>query len=239
MAEEIVPGVYGISISMSYVRAYLLEADGGLALVDTGLPGRRDFILAELSRLGRQAADVKHILITHYHVDHTGSLAALKDATGAAVYVHPGDAPYVRGEKPPEGPFPRTFLQRVIGTVMARMGPAAPAAAVDHEVSDGEQLGIADGLRVIYTPGHTPGHTSLLTPRHGGVLFVGDAAANIFGRLGPPFGVFTHDMDQAIESMRKLAELEFEVACFGHGRVLKGKASAAFRRYLEKAALAA
>ncbi len=63
-----------------------------------------------------------------------------------------------------------------------------------------------------------------------------DAAGNLFGRLGPPLGMYTEDMVQVKTSLRKIAELEFDAACFGHGGVLKGKASAAFRRYVEKMA---
>jgi glyoxylase-like metal-dependent hydrolase (beta-lactamase superfamily II) len=58
----------------------------------------------------------------------------------------------------------------------------------------------------------------------------------MFGRLGLPVGMFTEDMARAKESMRKIAALEFNSACFGHGGVLKDKAHAAFRRYVEKMA---
>jgi glyoxylase-like metal-dependent hydrolase (beta-lactamase superfamily II) len=106
---------------------------------------------------------------------------------------------------------------------------------VDVEVADGEELAIAGGIRALHTPGHTPGHLAFLLPRDGGVLFAGDAAANVF-RLGMPIGMFTADRQQAKESVRKLAALEFEVACFGHGRVLKGEANLKFRRLAEKLA---
>jgi glyoxylase-like metal-dependent hydrolase (beta-lactamase superfamily II) len=118
---------------------------------------------------------------------------------------------------------------------MAFFGPAPTIAPVDVEVADGEELAVAGGIRAVHTPGHTPGHLSFLLPRGGGVLFAGDAAANII-RLGLPIGMFTADREQAKESIRKLASLEFEVACFGHGRVLKGEANLRFRRLAEKLA---
>ena len=108
--------------------------------------------------------------------------------------------------------------------------------AADHQINDGDELPIAGGVRVIHTPGHTAGHVSFFVEGHGGVLFAGDAAGNMFGRVGKPLLMFTEDMDEAKESMKKLAELEFDTACFGHGRVLKGKANMAFRRYIEKMA---
>jgi glyoxylase-like metal-dependent hydrolase (beta-lactamase superfamily II) len=234
-AEEIVSGVYGISMAMGYVNAFLIAGEDGLALVDSGLPRRKDAILGVVAGIARQPADLKHILITHYHVDHMGSLADLKGACDAKSYVHPADSPVVRGDEPQPGPNPSSLLGKLVGPVLARLSPEPPAAAVDVEVQDGEELPIAGGIKVLHTPGHTPGHLAFLLHRRGGVLFVGDAAANVF-RLGPPFGMYTVDREQAKESIRKLAGLEFDVACFGHGSVLKGEANLRFRRLAEKLA---
>jgi glyoxylase-like metal-dependent hydrolase (beta-lactamase superfamily II) len=118
--------------------------------------------------------------------------------------------------------------------------PKLEPVGADHEVDDGDELPIAGGLRVIYTPGHTAGHVSYLWSQHGGVLFAGDAAGHVFGRLAPPVGAiggsFTEDAAQAKESFRNLAALEFDIACFGHGGVIKGKAHTAFRRKVERMA---
>ena len=178
-----------------------------------------------------------HIAVTHHHVDHTGSLAALASATKAKVYVHPLDAPVTRGAVPVPGPNPKSIAGKALWPVIKRITPRQlPPLSIDHEVQDGEDLPIAGGLRAIHTPGHTAGHVSYLWPRHGGVLFVGDAAGHMFGRLGTPSPMFTEDMEEARDSIRKIAALEFDTACFGHGGVLKGRAHAAFRRYVEKMA---
>lgn len=107
--------------------------------------------------------------------------------------------------------------------------------AVQRPVEDGAEIPAAGGMTVVHTPGHTAGHVSFLKPG-GGVLFTGDAAGNMFGRIGLPFGMFTEDMEQARASMRRLAALEFDAACFGHGGTITGKAHAAFRRWVEKQA---
>ena len=232
-AEEIVSGVY--AIGMGYVNAFLIAGDDGLTLVDSGLPRKKDSILSAVAGAGRQPADLKHILITHHHIDHMGSLGDLMEATGAKSYVHPLDSPIVRGDRPQPGPNPASLLGKFAGPLLARFGPAPTTAPVDIEVADGEELAIAGGIRALHTPGHTPGHLAFLLARDGGVLFAGDAAANVF-RLGLPIGMFTADRQQAKESVRKLAALEFEVACFGHGRVLKGEANLRFRRLAEKLA---
>jgi len=157
------------------------------------------------------------------------------EATGAKSYVHPLDSPIVRGDRPQPGPNPASLLGKFAGPLLARFGPAPTTAPVDVEVADGEELAVAGGIRALHTPGHTPGHLAFLLPRDGGLLFAGDAAANVI-RLGLPIGMFTADRQQAKESIRKLAALEFEVACFGHGRVLKGEANLKFRRLAEKLA---
>jgi len=233
MAKEVLPGVY--QIGMGYVNAFLIAGDDGLTLVDSGLPKKKDPILSAVAGAGRQPADLKHILITHHHIDHMGSLGDLMEATGAKSCVHPLDSPIVRGDRPQPGPNPASLLGKFAGPLLARFGPAPTTAPVDIEVADGEELAIAGGIRALHTPGHTPGHLAFLLARDGGVLFAGDAAANVI-RLGMPIGMFTADREQAKESVRKLAALEFEVACFGHGRVLKGEANLKFRRLAEKLA---
>ncbi len=232
-AEEIVPGVFGIG--MGFVNAFLIKAEDGLVLVDSGLPKRKDTILGAVAGVSAQPADLKHILVTHHHVDHIGSLADLKEASNAKSYVHPADTPIVRGDQPQPGPNPSSLLGKIVGPLLERLSPTAVAATVDVEVEDGQELPLGGGITVSHAPGHTPGHVSYLLPGRGGVLFVGDAAVNIL-RLGMPIGVFTADREQAKESIRKLAGLEFEVACFGHGRVLKGEANLRFRRLAEKLA---
>ncbi len=232
--EPVLPGVY--DISMLYVHAFLIS-DEEVTLVDSGLSGRSEKFLKTLFALGRQATDLKHILITHHHVDHTGSLAALVKATGAKVYIHPLDAPLVRGERPMPTANRATLSGRTLGPVVDRFfHPRLETVQTLDEVGDGEELPIAGGITVIHSPGHTAGHLAYLWPRNRGVLFAGDAAGNMFGRVGAPLGMFTEDMAQARESMRKLAALEFASACFGHSGVIKGKAHTAFRRAVERMA---
>jgi glyoxylase-like metal-dependent hydrolase (beta-lactamase superfamily II) len=232
MAEQVLPGVF--QIGMLYVNAFLIVEEE-ITLIDSGLPKRTETILKALAQSGRKAQELKHIAITHHHVDHTGSLAALIAATGAKVYIHPLDAPIVRGEKP--APKPSSTLGRVIDRVAH---PKLEPVQALEEVDDGDEPALAGGMKAIHTPGHTAGHLSFLWPQHGGVLFAGDAAGNVFRGPGAPIGAmggaFTEDAAQAKESFRKLAELEFASACFGHGGVIKGKAHAAFRRAVEKMA---
>ena len=233
--EEIFPHIY--ALPLGYVNAFMLEEENGLTLIDAGLRGNERRLWKAIARINRKPSDVDHILVTHHHADHVGSLAAVKQASGAEAYVHPLDAPIVAGERPRPAANGASITGRLFGRMILRLPQNNPEPVLaDHAINDGDELPIGGGVRAIHTPGHTAGHVSFFVEGNGGVLFAGDAAANMLGRLGKPLLMFTEDMEQVKESMQKLAELEFDTACFGHGRVLKGKANLAFRRYVEKMA---
>ncbi len=228
--EEIVPGVHGIS--MGYVSAFLIAADG-LTLIDSGLPRKTDVVRKALADAG--GGPLRNVAVTHHHMDHVGGLATLTAEPGVTVWAHPADAKVIRGDVEPPRPPGRNPLERAGISGLRRVLPKAQPARVDREVNDGDELPIAEGLIAYHTPGHTAGHLAFLMPSKR-VLFVGDAAARMMGRLAPPLGVYTEDHEAVKRSIAKLAGLDFDVACFGHGRVLKGGAAAAFRTLAEKVA---
>jgi glyoxylase-like metal-dependent hydrolase (beta-lactamase superfamily II) len=226
--EELIPGVY--AIGFGYVNAFLLTGHTA-TLIDSGTPRKARKLNRALAEAG--ARGLRDVLITHHHMDHVGSLADM--ATGSVtVWAHPLDARVIRGEAKPS-PSPRTGLERLGVNVADRLVPSAKPARVDREIADGEQIPVGDGVTAYHTPGHTAGHVSYLVPSKR-VLFVGDAAANYLGRLGPPIGIYNEDHDAVRTSIAKIAALDFDIACFGHGRVLKDEAAAKFRKLAEKVA---
>jgi len=226
-AKTIAPGVYGISLGI--VNVFLIDA-GDLTLIDTGMPGAVGRILAAVRALGRQPTDIRHILLTHLHADHTGSLKALKEATGAAAYMHPADAALTRrGEvMRPARPGPGIVRWLLVRLSSLRVVPAhIEATPVERDLQDGQVLPFAGDLRVIHTPGHTQGHAAFLWPHEGGVLFAGDMASNM-GRLGP--SILYEDYATALRSLARVSSLNFKVACFSHGPAITGNARERFRQ---------
>ena len=179
---EIVPGVHTID-SLGSGRAYLAVDADRVTVIDTGLKGSAERVLRAVEAAGRKPKDVRQIVITHYHGDHIGGLAELVERTGAQVMVHALDAPVVRGERPQPGPTSGGLLKPLINFVISRMESVSAPVAVDRELSDGDEIDALDGLRVVHTPGHTPGSICLFSPKRR-LLFTGDAIAtpSVFGR---------------------------------------------------------
>jgi glyoxylase-like metal-dependent hydrolase (beta-lactamase superfamily II) len=229
MVEAVVPGVHRLNLGI--VNAYLLDAEDGLTLIDTGMALTRPLLLRGIAAAGRRVADIRRILVTHAHPDHTGALAYLKRASGARVYMHPDDAELVRrghalrpGLRPPPHPVYRVVVPLAMWAVPRRVEPAE----TDQLVRDGERLDVAGGMRVVGFPGHSAGQVSYLWERHGGVLFAGDVAANQLGRLD--VAIVYEDYPQGLRDIARLASLDFDTACFGHGPPIVGGAAAAVRR---------
>ena len=86
---EIFPHLHWLNLGS--VNVYLLVEEAGLTLIDTGIPRSEGKILAYVRQLGHEAADIKHIILTHADIDHAGSAKALLEATGAQGW--PGHQP--------------------------------------------------------------------------------------------------------------------------------------------------
>lgn len=223
-------GVWGTGVWGA--NAFLL-VDNDLTLIDTGFKGRATQILQEVRQLGYPPRQIANIIITHHHVDHVGSLAALKAATPARVIAHPADAPYINGRLPRLFPAPLRCLMRVLPPLRSLWTPAP--AAVDKLVNDGDELPILGGIKILHTPGHTPGSICLFLPQQR-LVIAGDVLGHRF-RLKLPSKAFTVDLAQEIDSIKRVASLDFDIICVGHGSPLLQNARAAvvsFTETLEK-----
>jgi glyoxylase-like metal-dependent hydrolase (beta-lactamase superfamily II) len=227
VTKQIVPGVYAIPLGP--VNAFLIDEPGNLTLIDTGIPNSSQKILQAVQEIGRRPADVRHILVTHCHTDHSGSLAELKQATGAPAYMHPADAAMVRLGRTtrPMTPSPGLIPRLMVALFMRAAPTTILPTAIEYEVNDGAELPVAGGIKAIHAPGHCAGQLVFLWPRHGGVLFAADTASHMI-RLG--FSFIYEDLAEGQRSLTKVASQEFEVACFGHGSAIVGGAANQFRQ---------
>jgi glyoxylase-like metal-dependent hydrolase (beta-lactamase superfamily II) len=222
--QQVVEGLW--MVPLGPVNAFLLD-QGELTLIDTGMPKDEGKIVAAIEAIGRKATDLKHIIVTHCHPDHAGSVAALKRLSGARVYMHPVDAAMVRkGEcTRPLTPAPGLMRGLMFRMFIPKTPPLLEPCAIDQEINDGTELPIAGGLKALHVPGQCAGQLAFLWPRRR-VLFAADAASNMMG-LGLSLGY--ESLQQGLDSLRKLAALDFDIACFGHGKPIMSAASARFR----------
>ncbi len=224
-AIEVLPGLYQVRTRGS--KAYLI-LDDEITLIDTGSVGSGTRVLRALDELGRSPADIKHIVITHYHMDHVGGLPEIQEHVSAKTGVHLAEAPHVESEVPLPNPFQHPLLAKICEPYLRWNDPGA--ARVDVVLDDGDELPALGGMRIVHAPGHTAGSISLYFPNRG-VLLVGDAMQYKFGRLMLPSRLFTQDMDEAAASIRKLADLDFETLCFSHFRPILGGADQRVREF--------
>ncbi|MGZ8783227.1 MAG: MBL fold metallo-hydrolase [Gaiellaceae bacterium] len=198
-----------------HVRAFLLETNGELTLVDTLFEQDGRGVLDAIHKLGRSPRDLKRIVLTHAHRSHLGGLAALKRETGATVLAHEWEADVVAGDRPaqpvglrPQAPL-RTFPFQV-GIFLNR--PKHEPCPIDESVGEGAAAG---PLRILHAPGHSPGHLAFTWPERG-LLIAGDAIAT-WPRVEPGWPAFTLNPEEHAETIRRFAELEAAIVGVGHG----------------------
>lgn len=218
-------------------QAYLWRDGAELTLVDAGAPGAGAPIADVVRDWGHAPEDVRRIVLTHFHEDHAGGAGEFARLSGAEVYAHRLDAPFVRGDAKGPGPVYEDWERPLHAQALAQLPPPPAEPVLPHEVrevEDGDTLDFGGGARVVGAPGHTDGSIGIHLPRHG-VLFTGDAIAvsPLDGQV--MLGVFNLDRERALASYRRLAGLESDVACFGHGDPVAGGAGAVLRAAVERA----
>lgn len=218
--EQLADGVWRVEVA-PMVNAYVVAADGrsdaaGLTLVDTGTRRSGPRLVRSIRMLAFDPYRIDHVVLTHWHADHTGSAHRLA-ASGAAPVVHAGrgDLPAVRGEqRRPHAHVPVGEISAA-GRLVGRFSSPGPPVPAAQPLDDGMALDFVAGAVVVATPGHTPGHIAIHLPDRG-VVIAGDAVATV-GRLtrGVPALRSARTLEAA--SLRRLAQLEFGVLAVGHG----------------------
>ncbi len=213
----------GLSFFNTYSYVLCSEKNNEILLIDTCGPGSGKFIREAVEMMGRSMSDVTGIALTHWHKDHTGSLAEVVSMTGTPykpvnVFIHKSDAKIFLEQK-------IKFL--TIHPVLRMKTPHAPGklprkelyklVELDHE--RGENPLARYGVDFIHTPGHTPGHTSYLY-RVSMSLFSG-CGISLFGRHTVGIVPVFYDRAKQEQSAKILAEMDYSCLYPAHLNIRK------------------
>jgi glyoxylase-like metal-dependent hydrolase (beta-lactamase superfamily II) len=211
---------------------FLLDSDGRVVVVDAGLPAYRPQLERGLAMLGRGTADVEAVVVTHDHIDHTGTAGTLCRELGVPVYLHAAERKTAAERS--KLPYLRRRPAWVFLTHLKTSGrPERPSRIERFE--DGAEL--PGGLRAIHTGGHTPGHCVFVHAARG-LLFAGDLICTrnpLTGGPGPGLMPAALNLSSGtmLDSLTRLESLEVGTILFGHGEPWTQGAAAAVRRARE------
>ena len=202
-----------IPIKNWIVNAYLIADTNHLTIIDTGLPGTTKRIKAALRRIGKDFSDLNMIIITHADGDHVGSLNELRQVSTATFYASLPEAVAIRKGENSRELQPRG-IEILVYKAVGKLFDKKPGS-IDQILQGGEVLPVLEGLQVINTPGHTPGHISLFLPERR-ILFSGDSI--ITGLTARPSkGSNTWDEEKARQAFELQMALNPKWICGGHG----------------------
>lgn len=214
--------------------SYMVHHDDGITLIDAGMSSNGADVRAGLDYLGAEPRDIRAILLTHWHNDHSAGARAAHELSAAPVYYHTADEAFFTGKTGARGL--RGWISELIPEwgvlVLAKglLGEATPRAVqAQYFVHDREVL--FDDFLVIETPGHTDGHVAYYY-RPEGALFAGDALAVIDGRIRFMARPVTLDQVAARRSLARCLELRPKLVCPGHREPLIHGADAECDRML-------
>ncbi|MBI4218984.1 MAG: MBL fold metallo-hydrolase [Chloroflexi bacterium] len=213
------PGIW--QISANFGRVTVISDRHGLVLFDAGGRWSLPRIKRGLASRGRSLADVKLIVVSHWHPDHAGGVTELAAATGAPVAVHEAELAIL--ERLPKVPGP--FYLRPLDVVARQIMPIMYGRSLPRIITltDGKPLETREDIVAVHTPGHTPGSICLYLP-HTGTLVVADSLQYRFRTLSRPAWLVTKDHSEAGRSIAKLARLGARTILFSHFPPLQAEA---------------
>lgn len=242
--SEVADGVH--RLEHAYVNVYVVEQEGRLLVVDTGLPATWQVLGEALRRLGHRPSDVAAVVLTHAHFDHTGSAARMQARLGVPIWLHEEDFtiaahPYRYAHENARAIYPLRYPRslRVLASMTAAGALRVRGVEGLRPLRPGEELPVPGGPQVIFTPGHTFGHCALhLADRD--ALITGDALVTLdpyTGHRGPQIiaGAATADSALALASLDRLVSCDSgsTVLLPGHGEPWSGGVAAAVEQARE------
>ncbi len=227
--EALYDGLWSLPVPIDgsplrYTTVYCFESRGSLVLLDAGVGGGAawDHLVAGLQVIGAGISDVEGVIVTHFHHDHVGQAARIREESGAWIGLHPADAAVLRR-------FGETDLSEFarsqtawLESLGASTGDAVSIVASlsehfakslgtvpDREILDGDLIRAgAFDLRAIHTPGHTPGHLCFIDESSGS-FFAGD---HVLPRITPNISVIqgesANPLKDYLDSLAAVRNLE-------------------------------
>lgn len=192
-------------------NSYLIDNDGCLIIIDTGLSGNAVKIINFIKKQGRKPKDLKYIILTHADLDHAGSAKELQKKTGAKIAIHQAEAKVLSGKEP---------IRKLNGIAEAIYVPVSHLFKMENikpniELNDGDKIGY---LKVIHCPGHSVGSICILEPKTRS-LFSGDALlCDLLGNIILPVSDFASDPILAKKTAKKIKSMKPKVLYPGHGK---------------------
>ncbi len=229
-------------IGSDIVNSYLVVDEGGVTIIDAGLPRYWTLLERELAQVGKTLDDVRALILTHGDSDHIGFAAQLYREKGIAAYLHPADTARARLEvKKPNSGWGPVKIGPLAGFMWysARQGGLRiPPAGELRPVEDGQVLDVPGAPRIIHVPGHTPGSIAVHVPAVD-ALFIGDTMTTrnvLTGVTGPKPAPFTLEPEQAVASLGRIDPVDATWVLPGHGPAWDGGVAEAVRLTREAAA---
>ncbi|MFC7449716.1 MBL fold metallo-hydrolase [Rhodococcus daqingensis] len=239
-AAAIGDGIFQIPVPMSHnplgaTLVYAMESPGGLILVDAGWGDDEAWagLNAGLESIGHSVAAVEGVVLTHFHPDHTGLCGRIRDASGAWIAMHESDhemfgkmssardaewLDYQTTNMVRAGAAPEDLeaFRRAAGSD----APVGPESAPDRVLADDEIVALTGrGLRVVFTPGHTPGHVCFYLD-DADVMFTGD---HVLQKTTPHVGNFVYPLEERdalaefLDSLRRVQSMDITRGLGAHG----------------------
>ncbi|MFC3757027.1 MBL fold metallo-hydrolase [Chryseobacterium tructae] len=226
MLRQIAPEVFQISLMpRNSINCYIIEG----TLVDSGIRSSYNTVKKAIQKI----PIYQHVL-THAHADHQGCSDQICAEFAIPLLCHPDEVFRTEtGMATKDYPRPQHWLAKLQQKYWAGQGHQ-----VERTIVEDDMIG---NFRVVETPGHSTGHISLFRERDG-VLIIGDVATNMnllttaTGLHLPP-NIFTSDQRLNIRSLQKLAQLNPNIICFGHGSVMQNRGRK-FEQFVAKCSLA-
>jgi glyoxylase-like metal-dependent hydrolase (beta-lactamase superfamily II) len=188
---------------MGFCHLLIEENKKDAVLLDTGLYGELWVLKLALKKHGIKPENIKAILLTHGHLDHSGNLKAVQEMTGAKIYAHRLEQEIINGNFKYKGT--NRWCGRLENIGRKLLGVGNPIK-IDAEINDGDHLPFFGGLKTIHLPGHTLGHCGFYSERYS-LLFSGDLFSSypMFSHMPPP--ILNTAPELMLESMEKAWKL--------------------------------